>query len=116
MRILVERTYCLLLRSSAQMLWNVRDDDARSRKQSCFQAKRRLIVQWIFPPVGHHKFGQNDRQGILRMQLMHRINIGQQGTSEGSIWRLNHDELRLLIFSEILLQMLPLGTHQLKIM
>jgi len=55
------------------MLRNVRDDDAWPGKQRCFQAQRRLVMQGIFPPVGHHKFRQNHCQDLIRMQFVHRV-------------------------------------------
>ena len=54
------------LRSAAQVLRNVRADNAWPGKQRCFQAKRRLVMQGIFPPVGHHKFRQNHCQSLLK--------------------------------------------------
>src|ERR1700693_4257079 len=97
------------LRSAAQVLRNVRDDDAWPGKQRCFQAKRRLVMQGIFPPVGHHKFRQNHCQSLLRMHLMYRIDVGKERTAERSVRRLNHDQLHLTFLSEMLLQPPPSG-------
>src|SRR5690349_7750614 len=96
-------------RSVAQMLRYVRDDDAWPGKQCCFQAKRSLVMQGIFPPVSHHKFRQNHCQGLLRMQLMHRIDVGKERTDERPVRRLNHDQLHLTFLSEMLLQLSPPG-------
>jgi hypothetical protein len=54
-------------------------------------------MQGIFPPVGYHKFRQNYRQCLIRMQFTHRINVGEKRTNEGPVRRLNYDKLRLLL-------------------
>jgi len=53
-------------------------------------------MQDMLPPVGHDKFGENDCQGILRMEFTHSIDIGQEWTGQGTIGRLNDDQLGFL--------------------
>src|SRR5438067_8656859 len=86
-----------LWHSSPQMLWQIQDRYTRAEQQRCLQAQRYLIMQQVFPPVGHDKFRQDHRQDILGMALTHRINVGEDRTEEGAVWRLNDEQMGLFL-------------------
>src|SRR5215831_8631936 len=100
---LLAKRCCLV----TQTLGNIQDHDAWTEEQRCLQAQCYLIVQHVFPPVGHHKFRHDDRQDILRMTLLYRVNIGQDRAQKRPIGRLNDDQMGLFFCRELVLPLLP---------
>ena len=93
------------------MLWYVGHDDPRSEQQGRLQLESRLVVQEIFPPVDDHIFRQDHGQGVAGMTFLQRVDIGQQGTAQRSIRRLDHEQVSFLCFLQMLLPLVPVGSH-----
>src|SRR5205814_1488887 len=80
-------------------------------QEGCFQMQCSLIMQEIFPPVAHDTFRQDHRQHLLWVEFSDSIDIGKQRVKQGAIGRRNDDKLGLLLFCQLLLEMVPFVTH-----
>src|SRR6266487_1291019 len=101
----------MLWRSASQVLRQVQDRYARAEQQCRLQAQRHLVMQQVFPPVGHDKFRHDHRQGILRIALMHRINISEDWAEESAVRRLNDEQMGLFLCCDLVLPLLPVCTY-----
>ncbi len=52
-----------------QVLGQIQHRYARAEQQRCLQAQRHLVMQQVFPPVGHDKFWQDHRQVAIAASL-----------------------------------------------
>jgi len=68
-------------------------------------------MQDIFPPVSNQKFWKNKRQRVPRMTFTDGIYIGQHWTDQGTVRRLNDEELDILLVWYLLLPRIPGHLH-----
>src|SRR6266567_5959299 len=60
-------------------------------------------MEEVFPPAGNNKFGQNDGQRLIWMTLVYSIDVGDEGTKQRTIRRLDHQQMRFFLFRELFL-------------